>query len=222
MARLQRVLFEVEREFVRTAPTLIYRVGDPDLKYLLCQHIWESAGHARFLRERGRELSGSATARAVRENLGQLFNEAVMPPDAAVALAGFYRVLKASAAFRLSPLSPGNPSSRGLAITPTGGGIHRRRGTPCPGDCAASDRVDRSPLGAATSTLSPTWLDFSVNVPAFLFPWTLSGSQPSVSTLIRRPAIVEDIHLLERVQRRSHGNAHCSFLARESRPPMRA
>ena len=55
MARLQRLLFEVEREFVRTATTLIYRVGEPELKYLLCQHVWEAANHARFLRERGRE-----------------------------------------------------------------------------------------------------------------------------------------------------------------------
>eukprot|EP01031_Cornospumella_fuschlensis_P013918 gene13918-17004_t len=55
MARLQRLLFETEREFLRTATTLIYRVGEPELKYLLCQHVWESAGHARFLRERGTE-----------------------------------------------------------------------------------------------------------------------------------------------------------------------
>ena len=57
MARLLRLLFEVEREFLRTVTTLIYRVGEPELKYLLCQHAWESAGHARFLRERGRELT---------------------------------------------------------------------------------------------------------------------------------------------------------------------
>lgn len=94
MARLQRVLFEVEREFVRTATTLIYRVGEPELKYLLCQHVWESSGHARFLRERGRELSGFGTGESVRESIRQLFNEAVMPEDAYVALAGFYRVLK--------------------------------------------------------------------------------------------------------------------------------
>ena len=94
MARLLRVLFEVEREFVRTATTLIYRVGEPELKYLLCQHIWESSSHARFLRERGRELSGFGSGEGVRPALRQLFNEAVMPADAAVALAGFYRVLK--------------------------------------------------------------------------------------------------------------------------------
>ena len=51
MTRMLRQLFEVEREIVRTATTLIPRVGEPELKYLLCQHIWESAGHARFLRE---------------------------------------------------------------------------------------------------------------------------------------------------------------------------
>ncbi|MEO6005088.1 MAG: ferritin-like domain-containing protein [Opitutus sp.] len=94
MARLQRLLFEVERELVRTAPTLIYRVGEPELKYLLCQHIWESAGHARFLRERGRELSGFGSNETVRESLRQLFDEAVMPTDATSALAGFYQVLK--------------------------------------------------------------------------------------------------------------------------------
>jgi rubrerythrin len=94
MAKLQRLLFEVEREFVRTATTLIYRVGEPELKYLLCQHVWESAGHARFLRERGRELSGFGTGEEVRASLRQLFTEAVMPADGYVALAGFYRVLK--------------------------------------------------------------------------------------------------------------------------------
>ena len=94
MAKLQRLLFEVEREFVRTATTLIYRVGEPELKYLLCQHVWESAGHARFLRERGRELSGFGTGEEVRASVRQLFNEAVMPADGYVALAGFYRILK--------------------------------------------------------------------------------------------------------------------------------
>ena len=94
MARGLRLLFETEREFVRTATTLIYRVGEPELKYLLCQHVWESAGHARFLRERGRELSGFGPTDDVRAALRQLFNEAVMPADASVALAGFYRVLK--------------------------------------------------------------------------------------------------------------------------------
>lgn len=94
MARLQRLLFETEREFVRTATTLIYRVGEPELKYLLCQHIWESASHARFLRERGRELQGFGAGETVRDSLRRLFTEAVMPDDGYVALAGFYQVLK--------------------------------------------------------------------------------------------------------------------------------
>jgi hypothetical protein len=94
MARLQRTLFEIEREFVRTASTLVYRVGEPDLKYLLCQHIWESASHARFLRERGRELSGFGTSETVRPAFRRLFEEAVMPTDGYIALAGFYQVLK--------------------------------------------------------------------------------------------------------------------------------
>ncbi len=94
MARLQRLLFEVEREFIRTAPTLIYRVGEPELKYLLCQHVWESAGHARFLRERGRELTGFGGGDEVRDSIRAIFHEAVMPADATVALAGFYTVLK--------------------------------------------------------------------------------------------------------------------------------
>ncbi len=94
MARLQRVLFEVERDFIRTASTLIYRVGDPELKYLLCQHLWESAGHARFLRERGREMSGFGNGETTRGSIRQIYNEAVMPTDALIALAGFYRVLK--------------------------------------------------------------------------------------------------------------------------------
>src|SRR6188768_51703 len=94
MAKLQRILFEVEREFIRTATTLIYRVGEPELKYLLCQHVWESAGHARFLRERGRELSGFGNGDEVRDTIRRVFSEAVMASDGYVALAGFYRVLK--------------------------------------------------------------------------------------------------------------------------------
>lgn len=94
MARLQRILFEIEREFIRTATTLVYRVGEPELKYLLCQHVWESASHARFLRERGRELSGFGTGEGVRDSLREIFNEAVMPSSPEIALAGFYRALK--------------------------------------------------------------------------------------------------------------------------------
>jgi len=94
MARLQRVLFELEREFLRTATTLIYRVGEPELKYLLCQHVWESAGHARFLRERGREMAGFGNGEDVRPEIRRLFTEAILPEDADVALAGFYGAIK--------------------------------------------------------------------------------------------------------------------------------
>jgi len=94
MASLQRLLFEIEREFVRTVTTLIYRVGDIELKYLLCQHCWESAGHARFLRERGRELSGFGKGEAVRDSFRMLFEEAVRAESPEDGLAGFYRVLK--------------------------------------------------------------------------------------------------------------------------------
>jgi uncharacterized ferritin-like protein (DUF455 family) len=93
-AMLQRRLFEFEREFIRTATTLVYRVGEPELKYLLCQHVWESAGHARFLRERGREMSGFGPNDDVRPEIRRLFQEAVTPDNPAVALAGFYVVLK--------------------------------------------------------------------------------------------------------------------------------
>ncbi len=94
MAGLQRILFEVEREFIRTASTLVCRVGDIELKYLLCQHIWESAGHARFLRERGKELSGFGRGESVRNEVRTVFEEAIIPEDPMVALVGFYRVIK--------------------------------------------------------------------------------------------------------------------------------
>jgi uncharacterized ferritin-like protein (DUF455 family) len=94
MAAFQRVLFEVEREFVRTATTLIYRVGDIELKYLICQHVWEAAGHARFLRERGREMSGFGKDESVRTAFQEIFEEAILPEDPMIALAGFYRVIK--------------------------------------------------------------------------------------------------------------------------------
>jgi len=94
MARLQRLLFELEREFLCSATTLIYRLGAPELKYLLCQHIWESAGHARFLRERGREMSGFGSGESVRPQIRRLFNEAILPENAEVALAGFYGAIK--------------------------------------------------------------------------------------------------------------------------------
>ena len=96
MARLLRLWFEVEREFLRTVTTLIYRVGEPELKYLLCQHAWESAGHARFLRERGRELTSFGSSETVRDSVKKIFTEAVgtNAQDALVLTAGFYQVLK--------------------------------------------------------------------------------------------------------------------------------
>ncbi len=94
MAQLQRRLFELERAFIVSATTLIPRVGEPELKYLLCQHVWESASHARFLRERGRELSGFGQSETIRPEILRVFHEATVGPDAAASLAGFYQVLK--------------------------------------------------------------------------------------------------------------------------------
>ena len=96
MTRLLRLLFEVEREFLRTVTTLVYRVGEPELKYLVCQHAWESAGHARFLRERGRELTTFGTQESSRAEIKRLFAEAVgrHTDDPLVITAGFYEVLK--------------------------------------------------------------------------------------------------------------------------------
>ncbi len=96
MTRLLRLLFEVEREFVRTASTLVPRVGEPELKYLVCQHVWESAGHARFLRERGRELTTFGATDAVRDSLRRIFAEAAgtAAADPLVIAAGFYGVLQ--------------------------------------------------------------------------------------------------------------------------------
>lgn len=94
MAAFQRILFDVEREFIRTATTLIYRVGDIELKYLLCQHVWESAGHGRFLRERGREMSGFGKGDSVRDSFRGIFEEAILAEDPLDSLSSFYRVLK--------------------------------------------------------------------------------------------------------------------------------
>ena len=94
MAQLQRELFELERAFISSATTLVPRGGDPEVKYLLCQHVWESAGHARFLRERGRELTGFGKTDTVRPAIWRVFAEAITPSDPEALLAGFYGVLK--------------------------------------------------------------------------------------------------------------------------------
>ena len=93
-AKQLRFLFEVEREFFRTASTLVHRVGLPELKYHLCEHIWESAQHARFLRERGKELTGFGSDETVRPAIRRLFEEASCIQDGMISLLGFYRVLK--------------------------------------------------------------------------------------------------------------------------------
>lgn len=96
MTRLLRQLFEVEREFLRTVTTLVYRVGQPELKYLVCQHAWEAAGHAKFLQERGRELTGFGTNDLVRDGIRRVFVEAIghAQSDPLVITAGYYQVLK--------------------------------------------------------------------------------------------------------------------------------
>ena len=81
LVQMLRMLFEVEREFVRTVSALIPRVGNIELKYLVCQHIWESVSHARFLRERGGELSGFGKDDAVRESYRSIFEEAIRAED---------------------------------------------------------------------------------------------------------------------------------------------
>ena len=93
-ARQLRFLFEVEREFFRTASLLVHRVGIPELKYHLCEHIWESAQHARFLRERGKELTGFGSDETVCPAIRRLFEEALRTPDGMSSLLGFYVVLK--------------------------------------------------------------------------------------------------------------------------------
>ncbi|MCH2386820.1 MAG: ferritin-like domain-containing protein, partial [Opitutales bacterium] len=89
-----RALFEVEREIVRCLTTFIYRVGDIELKYLLCQHVWESAGHARFIRERGNELGGFGKNEATREEIRRIFEESIRVDEEIEGLAAFYRVIK--------------------------------------------------------------------------------------------------------------------------------
>src|SRR5687768_15341986 len=79
-ARL-RLLFEVEKQFALTICTVIYRVGEPEIKYRLSEHAWEAIEHARFLYERGRELPGFGKSHAVRPEIVRVFNEAVLVQD---------------------------------------------------------------------------------------------------------------------------------------------
>ena len=96
IARTQRLrlLFEMEREFARTVSALIPRVGQLELKFLIAQHAWEAMDHARYLRERGRELAGFGGSDSVRAPVQQLFTEALYDPDPLICLAALYRVAK--------------------------------------------------------------------------------------------------------------------------------
>jgi len=67
--RTLREFFEIERSLVSSLSTLVPRAPDLELKYRLCEHVWEAAQHARFLRERGRELSGFGNGEEVRASL---------------------------------------------------------------------------------------------------------------------------------------------------------
>ncbi len=94
MAGLQRLLFELERAFIASATTAVPRVGEPELKYLICQHVWESASHGRFLRERGREMTGFGKSDTIRPEIWRAFHEATLASDPDALVAGFYRVIK--------------------------------------------------------------------------------------------------------------------------------
>jgi Protein of unknown function (DUF455) len=88
-----RLFFEVEREIVRTLSTFVPRVGELELKYKLAEHVWEAALHARFLRERGRELAGFGSDESVREDVRRIFEEALRAEDELVGLAAYSRVV---------------------------------------------------------------------------------------------------------------------------------
>jgi len=88
-----RVFFEVEREIVRTLSTLVPRVGDLELKYRLCEHVWEAAQHARFLRERGRELGAFGSDEGVRPGVARPFDETIRHEDPLECLAALSQVL---------------------------------------------------------------------------------------------------------------------------------
>ena len=87
-------LFMVEREFVRTVTTLIPRLGTPEIKYMLCQHAWESTQHAQFLLGRGREMNGFGNPDQVPTAFRRIFEEALRAPTPLATLQSFYQVLK--------------------------------------------------------------------------------------------------------------------------------
>lgn len=89
-----RGLYEVEREMIRTLTTWIYRVGEPEQKYMLCQHVWESAQHAKFLRIRGEELGNFGRGMSARGILQHLFEAGVQLAGADEAIGLYYGVLK--------------------------------------------------------------------------------------------------------------------------------
>lgn len=89
-----RGLYEVERELIRTLTTWIYRVGEPEQKYMLCQHIWESAQHAKFLRIRGEELGKFGRGVSARGILQRLFEAGVQLDTVDEAIGLYYGVFK--------------------------------------------------------------------------------------------------------------------------------
>jgi uncharacterized ferritin-like protein (DUF455 family) len=89
-----RLLFEMEREFARVASALVPRTGRLEDKFRLSQHAYEAMDHARYLRERGRELAGFGVGDQVREPVRRLFTEVLHHASAPVALSGLYRVIK--------------------------------------------------------------------------------------------------------------------------------
>lgn len=98
LARTQQIrrLFEVEKAFIMAATALVPRCGEPELKYRLTEHAWESAQHARFLRDRGRELPGYDKHDLVRPEIWRIFDEAIRvgDRDGLTGLAAIYGVLK--------------------------------------------------------------------------------------------------------------------------------
>ncbi len=89
-----RLLFEMEREFARVVSALVPRTGALEGKFTLSQHAYEAMDHARYLRERGRELAGFGSGDQVRPAVRRLFMEALYHPEAAVALTALYHVIK--------------------------------------------------------------------------------------------------------------------------------